>query len=65
MIGALPPREGLQLYEARVDPHLTSGCEVVLDTEVYLVAHLEKLLDLNLRCMLPVLFTETGILPMQ
>ncbi|KAJ7822148.1 hypothetical protein B0H13DRAFT_2127449, partial [Mycena leptocephala] len=73
MIGVLPPREGLQLYKARVDPHLTSGCEVVLDTDVSLVAHLEKpqthflrrLLGLNPRCMLVVLFTETGILPIR
>ncbi|KAK6974806.1 hypothetical protein R3P38DRAFT_583593 [Favolaschia claudopus] len=69
-IGVLPPREGLQLYKARVDPHLTSGCEIVLHTDLSLVGELEtpqkpflrRLLDLSPRCMLSV-FMETGILP--
>ncbi|KAJ7106410.1 hypothetical protein C8R43DRAFT_1080688 [Mycena crocata] len=73
MVGVLPPREGLQLYKARVDPHLTAGCEVVLDTDLSLVAHLEKpqkhflrrLLGLNPRSMLAILFTETGLLPIR
>ncbi|KAK6992599.1 hypothetical protein R3P38DRAFT_3225262 [Favolaschia claudopus] len=65
------PRE--KLYEAWVDPHLTSGCEVVLDTDLSLTAELgtpqkhflRRPLDLNPRCMLSIIFTETGILPLR
>ncbi|KAJ7141096.1 hypothetical protein C8R44DRAFT_240746 [Mycena epipterygia] len=59
----------------RVDPHLTSGCEVVLDVDRPLGASLEvtvaqikflrRLLGLNPRSMLAVLFTETGIIPIR
>jgi hypothetical protein len=70
-VGVLPPRKGLMLYKARVDPHLTSGCEVVLDVDRSLSLALEtpqihflrRLLRLNRRSMLAVLFTETGIMP--
>ncbi|KAJ7150247.1 hypothetical protein C8R46DRAFT_816975, partial [Mycena filopes] len=73
MIGTLPPREGIQLYMARVDPHLISGCEVALDVTSRLVTKLEKpqlrflrrLLGLNPRSMRAVLFTETGLLPIR
>ncbi|KAJ7126658.1 hypothetical protein C8R46DRAFT_831506, partial [Mycena filopes] len=72
-VGVLPPREGLLLYKARVDPHLTSGCEVVLDVDRTLASSLEtpqnhflrRLLGLNRRSMLVVLFTETGIMPIR
>ncbi|KAJ6520758.1 hypothetical protein DFH09DRAFT_844721, partial [Mycena vulgaris] len=40
MIGILLPREGIQLYMARVDLHLVSGCEVVLDVTSRLVMKL-------------------------
>ncbi|KAF7363892.1 RNA-directed DNA polymerase from mobile element jockey [Mycena sanguinolenta] len=73
MIGSLPPKEGIQLYMARVDPHLISGCEVVLDVNLRLVAKLEKpqkrylrrLLGLHPRSMRAILFTETGLLPIR
>jgi hypothetical protein len=73
MIGSLPPKEGIQLYMARVDPHLISGCEVVLDVTSRLVVKLEKpqkrflrrLLGLNPRSMRAILFTETGLLPIR
>ncbi|KAF7374664.1 RNA-directed DNA polymerase from mobile element jockey [Mycena sanguinolenta] len=72
MIGTLPPYEGIRLYTARMDPHLTSGCEVCLDVDV---SHLEELTDvqheflrrllgLNRRSILAVLFTETGVIPL-
>ncbi|KAJ7016045.1 hypothetical protein C8F04DRAFT_1166709 [Mycena alexandri] len=72
-LGTLPPREGIQLYMARVDPHLISGCEVALDVTSRLVKKLEKpqlrflrrLLGLNPRSMRAVLFTETGLLPIR
>ncbi|KAK7042221.1 RNA-directed DNA polymerase from mobile element jockey [Favolaschia claudopus] len=71
MIGSLPPKEGVRLYMARVDPHLISGCEVVPDVTSRLTALLEKpqkrylrrLLGLRPRSMRAVLFTETGLLP--
>ncbi|KAJ7055699.1 hypothetical protein C8F01DRAFT_993691 [Mycena amicta] len=70
-IGSMPVKEGLQLYKARVDPHLISGCEVVLDVDKNLASILEepqkqylrRLLGLRGRSMRAVLFTETGLLP--
>ncbi|KII83516.1 hypothetical protein PLICRDRAFT_148104 [Plicaturopsis crispa FD-325 SS-3] len=72
-IGGLPAFEGKTLYMARLDPHLTAGCEVVLDVETELLGLLEdvqhkfirRLLGLTYRSMLCVLFTETGILPIR
>lgn len=70
MVGSLPPREGIQLYMARIDPHLISDCEVALDVDVVHIGWLEKiqhqflrrLLGLNPRSALAPLFTETGLL---
>ncbi|KII91974.1 hypothetical protein PLICRDRAFT_36739 [Plicaturopsis crispa FD-325 SS-3] len=72
-VGGLPAFHGKTLYMARVDPHLTSGCEVVLDVDKGLLAPLEsvqhrflrRLLGLKYRSMLAVLFTETGVLPIR
>ncbi|KAF7356855.1 Reverse transcriptase domain-containing protein [Mycena venus] len=72
-VGSLPVREGLQLYMARVDCYLISGCELALDTdnslldELMEVQHLflRRLLGLNSRSMLAVLFTETGQMPIR
>ncbi|KAJ7127518.1 hypothetical protein C8R43DRAFT_1210690 [Mycena crocata] len=72
-IGSLPVREGLQLYMARVDCYLTSGCEISLDTDNSLIQeHLEaqhmflcRLLGLNPHSMLAILFTETGQMPVR
>ncbi|KAJ7158082.1 hypothetical protein C8R46DRAFT_839617, partial [Mycena filopes] len=72
MIGCLPPYEGIRLYMARMDPHLTFGCEVCLDVvpkhlaELTDVQHqfLRRLLGLHRRSMLSVLFTETGVTPL-
>jgi hypothetical protein len=69
MIGCLPPPEGIWLHRARIDPHLTFGCEVGLDV---FLSHLTKLTDgqhkfinhllgVNSRSILAILFTETGI----
>ncbi|KAJ7090615.1 hypothetical protein C8R44DRAFT_990643 [Mycena epipterygia] len=72
-IGSLPVREGLQLYMARVDCYLISGCELALDTDNSLIQdHIEaqhmflrQLLGLNPHSMLAVLFTETGQMPVR
>ncbi|KAJ7198660.1 hypothetical protein B0H12DRAFT_1037326, partial [Mycena haematopus] len=69
----LPVREGLQLYMARVDCYLISGCELALDTDSALLQeHLEaqhmflrRLLGLNPHSMLAILFTETGQMPVR
>lgn len=71
-IGSLPPADGKRIYNARIDPHLTSGCEVSLDVNMHLLALLQKiqhtfircLIGLNPRAMRAVLFSETGILPL-
>ena len=74
-IGELPPREGVLLYRARVDPAsvLAFGCEVVLDVEVSSVQELmdmqhlyiRRLLGAGTRSMLATFFIETGILPLR
>ncbi|KAJ7157725.1 hypothetical protein C8R46DRAFT_1195605 [Mycena filopes] len=72
-IGTLPVREGLTLYMARVDCYLISGCELALDVDGGLIKDhidvqhlfLRRLLGLNPRSMLAVLFTETGQMPIR
>jgi hypothetical protein len=72
-IGCLPPPQGIQLYMARIDPHLTFGCEVALDVTDTHVSKLEdvqneflrRLLGLNRRSVLAVLFSETGVTPLR
>ncbi|KAJ7656247.1 hypothetical protein DFH06DRAFT_991790 [Mycena polygramma] len=72
-IGSLPVKEALQIFTARVDNLLTSGCELSLDTDNALldehldVQHtfLRRLLGLNSHSMLAVLFTETGQMPIR
>ncbi|PPQ72667.1 hypothetical protein CVT25_007993, partial [Psilocybe cyanescens] len=71
IFGTLWPKLGVQLYMARVDPHLIHGCEVVLDVDSSSLLLLEKIqleglrriLGLGPRCMRAVLFTESGIMP--
>ncbi|KAJ3858921.1 hypothetical protein EV359DRAFT_13776, partial [Lentinula novae-zelandiae] len=72
-IGCLPPREGIILYMARVDPHLIFGCEIVLDIDLSLLGDLEqaqcqylrRLLGISKRSMRAILFTELGIEPIR
>ncbi|KAF5334107.1 hypothetical protein D9758_016080 [Tetrapyrgos nigripes] len=71
MIGSLPPADGKTLYTALVDPHLTYGCEVALDTGATLSQLLQKvqsdflrrLLGFSKRSTLVPLYTETGLSP--
>ncbi|KAJ7230887.1 hypothetical protein C8J57DRAFT_996420, partial [Mycena rebaudengoi] len=71
-IGCLPPADGIRLYMARVDPHLTFGCEVCLDTDAGNIRELTdvqhefigRLLGVHDHSILAPLFTETGILPL-
>lgn len=68
----LPPREARILYFARVDPHLISGCEVIIDVDSA-VKKLEKvqklwlrrLLRLNSHSIVAPLFTELAIVPIR
>ncbi|KAJ7929721.1 hypothetical protein B0H13DRAFT_1596030, partial [Mycena leptocephala] len=72
-IGSLPVKEGLTLYLARIDCYLTSGVDICLDVDNGLVKeHLEaqhlflrRLLGINSRSMIAVLFTETGLMPIR
>ncbi|KAJ7915788.1 hypothetical protein B0H13DRAFT_1610078, partial [Mycena leptocephala] len=72
-IGSLPVKEGLQLYMARVDCYLISAAEISIDVDAhpldeYLDAQhlfLRRLLGINSRSMLAVLFTETGVMPIR
>ncbi|KAJ7436781.1 hypothetical protein B0H11DRAFT_1754302 [Mycena galericulata] len=72
MIGCLPVYEGIRLYMARIDPHLTFGCEVCIDV---VAGHLEKLthvqheyirrlLGVHSHSILAILSTETGVIPL-
>lgn len=73
MIGTLPPWEGRILYIGWIDPHLVHGCECLLDTTPFLLMEQEKvqcsiirqLLSVNSRSMIALLFTETGLQPLQ
>ncbi|THV00867.1 hypothetical protein K435DRAFT_559516, partial [Dendrothele bispora CBS 962.96] len=73
MVGSIPPKDGIQLYMARIDPHLTFGCKIAIDVDEALVSKLEavqhsflrRLLGLNSHSMLVVLFTETGLVPIR
>jgi len=70
-IGHLPPAEARLMYLARVDPHLTFGCEVMLDVRPddleklvdVQVSYLRRLLSLSSFSQRTPLYTETGILP--
>ncbi|EJC97331.1 uncharacterized protein FOMMEDRAFT_100058, partial [Fomitiporia mediterranea MF3/22] len=72
-ISIIPPKQGIQLYFARIDPHLIYTCESTPDTNkkclflLQSVQHtfLRRLLGLNPRSLLTPLFTETGLLPIQ
>ncbi|KAJ8089550.1 hypothetical protein PM082_014806 [Marasmius tenuissimus] len=41
-IGSLPVKEARMLYMARIDPHLTFGCEVIIDISDGLLQKLEQ-----------------------
>jgi hypothetical protein len=72
-VGALPVWDTRNLYMARVDTHLTSGCDVCLDVDLKSLKLLEKvqcrflrrLLGVGSRCLRVVLFSETGIWPIK
>ncbi|KAJ7262647.1 hypothetical protein B0H12DRAFT_1269863 [Mycena haematopus] len=58
--GRLTPRELKTLYMARVDCHLTHGCEISPDCEDVHVKHL-----CDVQSMVISLYTETGIVPLR
>jgi hypothetical protein len=71
--GRLTPRELKMLYMARVDCHLTHGCEISPDCEdVHVkqlcdvqVSFIRQMLNLHSRSMIIPLYTETGIVPLR
>ncbi|CAK5263408.1 unnamed protein product [Mycena citricolor] len=73
VIGSLPVWDARKLYMALIDPHLTHGCEISLDTDLNLLKELEdiqheflrRVLGLGKCSMLTPLFTETGIMPIR
>ncbi|KAF7374452.1 Reverse transcriptase domain-containing protein [Mycena sanguinolenta] len=72
-IGSLPAREGLMLYMARVDCYLISGAEISIDVDASLVeelvdiqhAFIRRLLGINSRSMIAVLFSKTELMPIR
>lgn len=73
LVHTLPPKMGRLLYTARVDPHLISGCEVIIDVDVPRLTslyHLQylflrRLLHVQSRSMVVPLFTELGLMPLR
>ncbi|KAI1784186.1 hypothetical protein LXA43DRAFT_902099, partial [Ganoderma leucocontextum] len=71
--GTLPPEVALTLYRARVEPHLTFGCEVALDVYSSSYERLEKVqkallrraLGLGSHSQVTPLFSETGVQPIR
>lgn len=72
-IGSLSPVVARQLYFSLLDPHLTHGCDVFIDVDLPLLKHLEtvqisflrRVLRLNRRSLIHVLFSEMGIMPIR
>ncbi|KIJ33937.1 hypothetical protein M422DRAFT_264077 [Sphaerobolus stellatus SS14] len=62
-VGSLPVHEGRMLYTTRVDPHLTSGAEVVIDVVKTALQRLEvyRRLDLTLRYLHHVLLPSQSL----
>ncbi|KAF6742637.1 hypothetical protein DFP72DRAFT_822055 [Ephemerocybe angulata] len=75
MIGSLNPWEARKLYMALVDPHLTHGCEMIIDTPENLQflklledkqkSFIRRILGIHSRSMLAPLFSETAIIPLR
>jgi hypothetical protein len=71
--GDVPPSSALTLYMARVDPHLTHGCDVVVDTPAVSIKKMKKvqlsflrrLLQVNPRSFKAMLFMESGLMPIR
>ncbi|KAJ6541346.1 hypothetical protein B0H19DRAFT_868193, partial [Mycena capillaripes] len=72
-VGHLPAWDARTLYMARVDPYLTSGCDICLDVNSKSLKILEKvqlrflrrMLGIGSRSLRAVLFSETGIWPIK
>ncbi|KAF6741672.1 hypothetical protein DFP72DRAFT_781956, partial [Ephemerocybe angulata] len=75
MLGSLDPWDARKLYMGLVDPHLTHGCEIIIDTgpSAKSLALLERVfnyllrrfLGLHARSSVSVLSSETGIIPLR
>ncbi|KAF6741047.1 hypothetical protein DFP72DRAFT_760277, partial [Ephemerocybe angulata] len=75
MLGSLDPWDARKLYMALVDPHLTHGCEIIIDTgasakslallEGVFYYLLRRFLGLHARSFVSVLSSETGIIPLR
>lgn len=73
MMDTIPTKEARWLYQARVDPHLTFGCEIIVDAAKNSLNEYDDVQKYYLRRMLGVhrrseasfLYTGTGLLPIQ
>ncbi len=41
-VGTIPPKDGISVYMATVDPHLMSACDVSIDIDPASLAELER-----------------------
>lgn len=71
MVGTLPAWDGWTLYMLRIDPYLTSGCDIcpdIVQSQLHVLediqySYLRQMLGIGNQSSLVVLFTETGIWP--
>ncbi|KAK0459216.1 uncharacterized protein EV420DRAFT_309308 [Desarmillaria tabescens] len=72
-VGTVPPKEGISVYMATVDPHLMSACDVSIDVDNPSLAELERvqktfirrLLGVAKRSPVAMLFLEMGMWPVK
>lgn len=71
IVGPIDPINGRKIYLAQIDPHLTAGCDICIDTERTNLRTLEtvqetfirRFLGLGDKALTAFLFTETGLWP--
>ncbi len=72
-VGTIPPKEGISIYMATVDPHLMSACDVSINVDSASLAELERvqktfirrLFGIAKRSLVAMLFSETGMWPVK
>ncbi|PBK70886.1 hypothetical protein ARMSODRAFT_955610 [Armillaria solidipes] len=72
-MGTIPPKDGIAIYMATVDPHLMSACDISINIDATLLTQLERIQKLFIRRLLGVtnhspvalLFSETGMWPVK
>lgn len=72
IVGPIDPINGRKIYLAQIDPHLTAGCDICIDTEqvnlrileVVQESFIRRFLGIGDKALTAFLFTETGLWPL-